>query len=314
MRWLWTVLCHSRIAVLGPAGTVSAGIGEMLIMYRKQSAATFAVVMVLVLAAFAADETTRKEIHFKVGRHASVSIINQYGPISVKPGPGKHVLVTATLHSGKVEIDQSKSGNRVSVLSHLLDGADADTGRVDYEVLVPADASVTLHSTTGPLRVERLHGDVIVEGNTASVEVHDVNAAHVHVKTLNGPVTLTNITDGHVEITSVSGDVALNAVSGSLVHVNSSSGKIHYDGDFGEAGEYSLTSHSGDIEAVAPSYASIEVVARSVQGKVENDFPLQPEHTSFVARAGSAFAGTMGKAASSVKLLSFSGKIHLKKR
>jgi len=173
---------------------------------------------------------------------------------------------------------------------------------------------VSLHSATGPLHVEKLHGDVILEGNTAIVDVRDVSAGHVHVKTLNGAVTLTNVSDGHVEITSVSGDVALNAVNGSLVHVNSSSGKIHYDGDFGEAGDYSLTSHSGDIEAIAPSYASIEVVARSVQGKVENDFPLQPEHTSFVARAGSAFAGTMGKAASSVKLLSFSGKIHLKKR
>jgi DUF4097 and DUF4098 domain-containing protein YvlB len=282
-------------------------------MYRKR-ATTIAVVMILVLAAFAAAQTTRKEMHFKVGRRASISIVNQYGPISVKPGPGKRVMVTATLYSGKVEIDQSKRGNRVSVLSHLLDGADATTGRVDYEVLVPADASVTLHSTTGPLRVEKLRGDVILEGSTAMVDVRDVNAAHVHVKTLNGPVTLTNVSDGYVEVTSVSGDVALNAVNGAQVHVNSSSGRIHYDGDFGEAGQYSLTSHSGDIEAIAPSYASIEVVARSVQGRVENDFPLEPEHTSFVTRAGSAFAGTVGKAASSVKLLSFSGKIHLKKR
>ena len=164
------------------------------------------------------------------------------------------------------------------------------------------------------MHVEKIHGDVVVEANTASIDVRDVSSAHVHVKTLNGAVTLTNVSDGHVEITSVSGDVALNTVNGSLVNVNSSSGKIHYDGDFGDGGEYSLTSHSGDIEATAPSYASIDVVARSVQGKVENDFPLQPEHTSFAAKAGSAFAGTIGKAASSVKLLSFSGKIHLKKR
>ena len=75
-----------------------------------------------------------------------------------------------------------------------------------------------------------------------------------------------------------------------------------------------MTSHTGDIEATAPSYASIDVTARSEQGKVENDFPLQPEHTSFATQAGSAFAGTVGKAASSVRLFSFSGKIHLKKR
>src|SRR5271167_3010562 len=298
----------------GPAGQCPPAFGEMLIMYRKPSAAIFAVVIVLALAAFAAAQTTRKEYHFKVGRRASVSIINQYGPVSVKPGPGKQVMVTAILYSDKVEIDQGKSGKRVSVHSHLLEGADANTGRVDYEVLVPADASVTLHSSTGPLHVEKLHGDVILEGNTALVDVRDLSSGHVHIKTLNGAVTLTNVSDGHVEITSVSGDVALNAVNGSLVHVNSSSGKIHYDGDFGDEGDYSLTSHSGDIEAIAPSYASIEVVARSVQGKVENDFPLQPEHAPFMPKAGSAFAGTMGEAASSVKLLSFSGKIHLKKR
>jgi DUF4097 and DUF4098 domain-containing protein YvlB len=279
-----------------------------------QRATFFAVMMILVLAVLAAAETSRKEIHFKVGHRASISIINQYGPISVKPGPGKRVMVTAILSSSKVEIDQSKRGNRISVLSHLLDGADADSGRVDYEVLVPADANVTLHSMTGPLHVEKVHGDVNLEGSTANVDVRDVSAGRVHIKTLNGPVTIANVSDEYVEVTSVSGDVALNAVNGALVNVNSSSGKIHYDGNFGEAGQYSLTSHSGDIEAIAPAYASIEVVARSVQGKVENDFPLEPEHTAFVTRAGSAFAGTVGKAGSSVKLLSFSGKIHLKKR
>src|SRR5580692_13150566 len=98
----------------------------MLIMCRKQRAAIFAVV-ILVLVAFAAAETTRKEMRFKVGRRASVSIVNAYGPVSVKPGPGKQVVVTAILYSDKVEVDQSKSGNRVSVLSHLLEGADAET-------------------------------------------------------------------------------------------------------------------------------------------------------------------------------------------
>jgi hypothetical protein len=276
-------------------------------------AAKLGMVLVLVVTALATSEV-RKDYHFKVGRRARISIVNQYGPISVKPATGHHVLVTAILHSDKVEVYQSQSGNRVSVLSHLLPGADAESGKVDYEVQVPADASVTLHSMTGPLHAEKLHGDVILEGNTANVDVRDVNDGHVHVKTLDGPVTLTNVTDGHVEITSVSGDVALKSVTGPFVQVNSSSGKIQYDGDFGSGGVYELTSHTGDIEATAPAYASIDVTARSEEGRVENDFPLSPSHTSFVVRAGSAFAGTVGKAASSVKLFSFSGKIHLRKR
>ncbi|HXY15879.1 MAG TPA: DUF4097 family beta strand repeat-containing protein [Terriglobales bacterium] len=282
-------------------------------MYRRNWVAGLVVAMVLLAAVVAAAET-RKEFRFRVHRHASVSVVNQFGAISVKPSSERDVLVTAILHSDKAEVDTSHSGNRVSVSTHLLAGADPDSGRVDYEVLVPADANVTLRSATGPLRAEKLRGDVILEGNTANMDVRDLSDGHVHIKTLNGPVTLTNVSDGHVEITSVGGEISLFAVDGPLVHVNSNSGRIVYDGDFGGGGEYSLMTHTGDIEATAPSYASIDVLASSSQGKVVNDFPLQPVHTSLAQRAGSAFAGTMGKAASSVKLLSFSGKIHLKKR
>ena len=284
------------------------------VMRNTQQRATKLVLVVMIAGATLAAGETRKEFRYTVGHNASVSISNQYGPISVKPAPGNQVVVSAVLASDKVEIDATQNGDRVDIVSHLLPDATAESARVEYEVQVPSDASVSLHSVSGVLHAERLHGDVTLEGASATVDVHDISDAHVHVKTMNGPVTLVNIKQGHVEIASVSGDVTLRSVSGSLVQVNSTSGKINYDGDFGGAGRYVLTSHSGDIEATAPGYASIDVVARSEKGSVENDFPLQPEHTSFVVKAGSAFAGTVGKAASSVKLFSFSGKIHLKKK
>ncbi len=282
-------------------------------MFSNPRAAKLTVVMVVVAAIVAVGET-RKEYHFSVGPGASISVSNPYGPISVKPAYGNEVIVTAILHSDKVEVDQSQVGDRVDIVSHLLPGSDSQSGRVDYDIQVPSDASITLHSTTGPLRAEKLQGDVNMEGSTAVVEVRDLNNAHVHVRTMNGPVTLTNVRDAHVDITSVSGQVVLTEVTGRFVQVNSTSGSIHYDGDFGTGGEYFLTSHSGDIDAVAPAYASIDVSARSVKGQVINDFPLQPKHTTFATKVGSAFSGTMGKAASSVRLLSFSGKIHLRKR
>ncbi len=183
------------------------------------------------------------------------------------------------LSSDKVEVDNSQIGNRVEIQSHLLPGADAQSGRVDYEILVPADASITLHSSTGPLRAEKLHGDVTLEGAAATVELRDISNAHVHVKTLNGPVTLTNVQDGHVEIDSLSGAVTLNRVTGPLVQVISTSGGINYTGDFGDGGEYRLTSHSGDIEATVPDSTSADVSARSVRGEVHDDIPLQPKRT-----------------------------------
>jgi DUF4097 and DUF4098 domain-containing protein YvlB len=260
---------------------------------------------------------SRKEFRINVGPRAGVSVNNPYGSISVKPSTGNVVVINALLYSDKVEVDKNLVGNRVEIQSHLLAGADAQSGRVDYEVLVPADASITLHSSTGPLRAERLHGDVTLEGAAATVEIRDITGAHVHVKTLNGPVTLTNVQDGHVEVDSLSGAVTLNGVTGPLVQVISTSGSISYIGDFGDRGEYRLTSHSGNIEAMVPETTSADVSARSVRGEVHDDIPLQPKtHTWFVIKEGSAFWGTMGRAAvsSTVVLRSFSGKIHLSKR
>jgi len=260
---------------------------------------------------------THQEYRFNVGPKAGVSVNNAYGSISVKPSTGNVVVINASLFSGKVEVDKNLVGNRVEIQSHLLPGADAVSGRVDYEILVPADASITLHSSTGPLRAERLHGDVTLEGSAATVEIRDITGAHVHVKTLNGPVTLTNVQEGHVEIDSLSGEVTLNGVTGPLVQVVSTSGSIQYVGDFGDRGEYRLTSHSGNIVATVPESTSADVSARSVRGEVHDEIPLQPKtHTWFVVKEGSAFWGTMGRTAvsSTVVLRSFSGKIHLRKR
>ncbi len=302
------------------SGTHSAGRraypegGGKGFMYRSRQAEKLAVVAVLTLTAWAVAET-KKEYRFNVGVKSTVSILNQYGPVTIRPSTGNFVVVNATTYSDKVEVDHNQSGNRVDVQSHLLPGATAENSRVDYEVTVPADASVTLESMTGPLRAERLRGDVEAEGANATVEIHDIANSHVHVKTMNGPISLSDIHDGHVEIDSVSGNVTLKSVTGPLVRVSSTSGKILYDGDFGYAGEYRFNSHSGDIDATIPQDASVDVKAQSVRGLVQDDVPLQPKaHTSFLVKEGSSFAGTINKAASSVWLRTFSGKIHLKKR
>lgn len=280
-----------------------------------QSQRALKAVTVLMLAGMAfGASTVRKDLRFRVGKHPTVSINNPFGPVTVRAGAPQQVVVVAMLHSDRVELDQSQSHNRINLFSRLLPGADSTTGVVEYEVLVPPDANVTMQSDTGPLHAEKLHGDLTMEGSDAVMEVFDCADGHVHLKTLNGSVNLTNVRNGHVEVVSMYGDVRMTGVSGPSVTVNSNSGRIQYDGDFGGEGEYDFTSHTGSIEAVAPPYASIDVLARSNQGPVESDFSLEPKHTPFMSRTGSAFAGTLGKAASSVRLFSFSGKIHLKKR
>src|SRR5260370_19612982 len=90
-------------------------------------------VVTLVLAtclASAALAETKKEYRFTVGPNANVSVDTQYGAISVKPGSSNQVLVTATLKSDTVAIDNLPNGNRVVIASHLLQGADHQPGQL----------------------------------------------------------------------------------------------------------------------------------------------------------------------------------------
>jgi DUF4097 and DUF4098 domain-containing protein YvlB len=282
-------------------------------MDRRQQTKVVTVVLVTFLVSVAIAET-KKEFRYTVGPNANVSVDTTYGAISVKPGTSSEVIVRALIQSDRAEVDSQQRGNRIEVISHTLQGADQETGRIDYEVLVPPDATLSLRSSTGPLSAERLQGDLSLEGTDAVVDIRNVSNGHVHVTTMRGPVTLTDVSNGHVEISSISGDVTMKSVTGPLIRANSGSGRIFYDGDFGSGGDYKFTTHTGDIMAIVPANVSADFSAHSMLGKVQNDFPLEPRHSRFSFEEGRAFFGTVGKAASAVVLRSFSGRIRLKQR
>ena len=109
--------------------------------------------------------------------------------------------------------------------------------------------------------------------------------------------------------------MTLTNVAGTRVSVNTTSGKITYIGDFSGGGDYLLTNHSGDIEVTIPAEASVDISARSITGSVDSDVPLhQSQRKSFQPVPGKALTGMSNTGSSSVRLLSFSGKIRLKKQ
>ncbi len=266
----------------------------------------------LAIAAIAADN--RREFRYTVGQGASVTVTNESGPVEVRGSAGRQVVIVATTHSDKVEVDCNQKGNRIQATTHFLQrGVGPD--RVDYQILVPPDTSVIVRAPSGPITAEKMRGDLTLEGDAAAIDVRDVSSAHVHVRTISGAVSLGNISNGHVEVTSLSGSVQLDAVSGPKVSVNTAKGSIRYHGNFGEGGDYMLVNHSGNIDVTLPASASVDLTARSIAGSVENDFPLkQQQHPTSPITSGHSFAGTSNSGASTVQLRSFSGKIRVKKQ
>jgi DUF4097 and DUF4098 domain-containing protein YvlB len=265
--------------------------------------------ILLVLTSLAASAQLKREVFaYPVTAKPVISIRNQYGRITVTPSVAGRVVATVT-HSGAVEIQNQQNQNRIEMTtgSQMSSGAKADN--VDYQVLVPADACVILSTAAGSLSAENLEGDLIFEGTTASVDAHLIRNAHIHVKTLSGPISLRQVTDGHVDVTTASGDVTLQDVSGSMVEVHSGSGRINYLGSPG-AGVYKLVTGTGNIEVAVPSTGLARFKARSVKGKV--DSPILPAFPTTLGFAPGQSNSLLHNAAAAFELRSFRGNISVR--
>lgn len=272
---------------------------------------------ICISAAHAAD--SRKEARIDIAPGGTVNIESGGGSVALHSGPGHQLLVTYTLHSAKVEVDQSSSDNkqRVELLTHALPGEKptADEAKVDYDVTVPAGISVNVSTTSAPITAEGISSEIGLSSETGQITVHNIAKSHVHVRSMTAPVSLQDVTMSRVDIQSTGGTVQLKNVNGQRISVGTTSGNIDYEGDCSGGGNYILTTHSGAIDVTLPATASVDLTARSSTGAVENDFPLQQKpHTSFVPQQGRSFAGTSNSGSSSVELQSFSGKIRVKKQ
>jgi DUF4097 and DUF4098 domain-containing protein YvlB len=275
---------------------------------RKHSRISTVLLAVFFLPSLLAAAQEKREFSCIVGPGAVISITNNYGAITVKASGSSQVLVETIFHSHAVNLVNEQHGDRIELRSI---SSRQGTNLVEYTVLVPAAAFVTLRSSDGTLRAQGLRGDVVLESASGSVEVTDIADAHLHVKTLSGSIALTDISNSHLDIHSVRGDVNLHNVTGPSVAVNSGTGRIRYDGDPGRVGEYLLTSHTGDLEVSIPASAWVEIKARSLKNQLDPEFP---SGSSVSGMGQTSLLGKPGKILGArFELRSFSGKIHLKR-
>lgn len=272
-------------------------------------------VAIALLTAPVFGHAQKQEFKYTVAPGATVAVVNQRGNVTVRAAAGRQVVIQATAASNRVEVDAAQTGNRITARTHMLQKASGDEARVDYDVQVPADANVSVDSGSGEVRVENLRGTVTVVSEEGQVHVNGLTGGFVQVQSVNSGISLNNVQKSRVQATSTGGAIILNAVNGPSVTAKTTTGAITFTGDFAGGGNYVFSNHSGDISVTMPTSASVDLTARSVNGAVENDFPLaKAAHAAFQMKEGKSLAGVSNSGASSVDLKSFSGRIRVKKQ
>ena len=210
------------------------------------------------------------------------------------------------------------------------------SGGVDYSVEVPRDASVTLRSVSGTVRVTSVNGDLRAESVSGDIVVTSARRIRL-AKTVSGNLEFSGSEADELTAGSVSGDIIVNklkatgfdaqAVSGDMrltdveidhASLRSVSGDIEYAGRLLHSGRYALQSHSGDVRVTPTDARGFAVEATTFSGDLRSDYPLtlqsSPGNSLASGRRNRAIRGSFGDAGATLTLQSFSGDIVIVKR
>lgn len=301
------------------------------------------------------EQTERFSRKVKIGRDGRVSVGNIAGDITVTTGSGDEVSIEALKRTrgdrselARIRINVDERAGRVEVTTeHEQNRTDrnrrSEYVSVDYTLVVPATASVDLHSVSGSVKVTGVHGSLRADTISGNVTMSDTPKLE-SAKTVSGSVSLTGSYDGDatagsisgrvmlkgvrahgLDLGSISGDIIVTDVTCDRLGVKSVSGNVEYAGAINKTGRYEINTHSGTVRLTLADPAGFELNASSFSGSIRSDLPLTIGGDSSrggrdTSRRGSAgmnshnMRATFGDGSATLTIRTFSGDIVIAKR
>jgi DUF4097 and DUF4098 domain-containing protein YvlB len=298
------------------------------------------------------EQTETFSRRVKLGRDGRVSISNVSGDITVTAATGDEISIDAVKRArgdrsrlDRVNIVVEEHPGRVDVRTEygrppIPDRRFRDDNvSVDYNVVVPAGASLEVNSVSGRIRVDGVRG--AIRFGTVSGNITASNTPRIeYLRTVSGEVELANISqDGSLSLSSVSGNINLNGVKSRALDVNTVSGEIRlrdaaverltakglsgnfeYAGTLVQNGRYEVNSHSGGVRFTITDNPGFELNAGSFSGAVSSDFQMSvggDRNRDIRTRRGprnESLRATFGNGSASLNLRTFSGDISILRR
>ncbi len=265
--------------------------------------------------ASAADTTVAVE------RGERVLLQNLSGRVSVEAWDRDEVYVAADAREGS-GVRVRRADDQVRISPNQREGH----GRGRYRVSVPAwvgleirgsELDVEVRGVNGGVAVRTAEGDVVVSDVRGPVSARSVEG-EVRVSDVTGAVTARSGDDdvvvarvrGPVEARTVDGDVILDDVNGGRVDGGTVDGDVRFSGLLEADGEYTLSTHDGDLLVELDAGVDATVVVSMFDGDFESDFPVTMERFE----AGKELRFTLGSGGPRVHLEAFDGSVTLRRR
>ena len=190
-----------------------------------------------------------------------------------------------------------QSGNNIYIGRNTPNGV-----TIDYDITVPSNTQLTIHSGSGDLRIINIAGSTNADTGSGDIQA-DGLGGHVALRTGSGDVHAGFDNANDIQISSGSGDLILKNAQGILV-AHTGSGDINVGGT--PSGGWNLKTGSGDVTLhTASAHYSIDAATGS--GDIKSDQPI----TTHGSLGHHHLIGDVNGGGPTVKIVTGSGDIRI---
>ena len=225
------------------------------------------------------------------------------GNIHITPGSGNQVEITGHVHAGwgafgdvhsRVQriIDNppiQQSGNTVRI-GEANDRSLFNNISIDYEIRVPADVALNLHSGSGDVEINNVGRFLTASTGSGSLRAHGVHGP-ANMESGSGDLELETNGTGEVRARTGSGNIRVHGLSGSF-QARTGSGDVEADGRLNEQSMVGTGSGNVHLHLTQDSRFNIEASTGSgsirvhMPGMTQTDTDTSRHHLTMAINGG----------------------------
>jgi putative adhesin len=293
------------------------------------------VVLFASTAAFASTPQGTFERTLQVNGPVDLEVLTHSGDVTIRAGSSGSVFIRGKIFVGDRwfggrreddvhSIEQNppihQSGNSIHI-----DYVNYHNIAIDYEITVPADATVRSRSGSGDQSIEGTRGNADVQTGSGNVRLSNISG-EVHLQTGSGDVRAHAIS-GTVRGGTGSGDVEVEETGKGNVDLHTGSGGINargIQGGFrGETGSGDITAEgtqtdtwelhtgSGNVHVRLPSNAAFDADISSSSGTVDVGEPVEMTVQGRIGDGHKSIHGKVHGGGPLLRVRTGSGDIHI---
>jgi hypothetical protein len=293
------------------------------------------VVLFTSAAAFASTPQGTFDKTLSVSGPVDLEVLTHSGDVKVRAGSSGSVQIHGKIYVGDhwlggrreedVHAIEQNPPIRQSGNSIHIEYVNYRNISIDYDITVPADATVrtksgsgdqTIEGTrgnaemqtgSGDIRLANLQGEIRVQTGSGDVRAREVSGA-VRGGTGSGDVEIEETGPGDIDLHTGSGNITARGVQGSF-HGETGSGEITAEGK--QSGTWDARTGSGNVRLRLPSNAAFDADISTSSGSIDVGSPIE---MTVQGRIGDAHKSIHGKVRGGGPLLRVhtgSGDIHI---